>query len=99
MAIINKLRQLIGTVHSDKMDKTIVVKVQKKEPHPIYRKYINKSKKYYAQDAKNLCSIGDIVIIEESKPLSKLKDGQLRKFNKKQLIKDDTTRNKIKSCR
>ena len=59
----NKRRQLIGTVYSDKMDKTIVVKVQKKAPHPIYRKYINKSKKYYAQDTKNLCSKGDIVVM------------------------------------
>ena len=44
MDIKNKRRQLIGTVYSDKMDKTIVVKVIEKEPHPIYRKYINKSK-------------------------------------------------------
>ena len=79
----NKRRQLIGTVHSDKMDKTIVVKVQKKEPHPIYRKYINKSKKYYAQDTKNLCSKGDVVVIEESKPLSKLKRWTVKKIQQK----------------
>ena len=47
------------------------------------RKYINKSKKYYAQDAKNLCSIGDVVIIEESKPLSKLKRWSVKKIQQK----------------
>jgi len=69
----NKRRQLIGTVSSDKMDKTIVVMVQRKVPHPVYGKYINKTKKYYAHDPKNLCSSGDIVLIEESKPMSRLK--------------------------
>ena len=69
----NKRRQLIGTVFSDRMDKTIVVKVQKKEPHPVYRKYINKSKKYYAHDEKNAFNVGDTVQIVASKPLSKTK--------------------------
>mgnify|MGYP001315660100 FL=1 len=66
-------RQIIGTALENKMDKTAVIEVKRRFPHPVYNKYIVRSKKYYAHDKDNLCSAGDIVKIEESKPTSKLK--------------------------
>ena len=69
----NNRKQLIGTILSDKMDKTVSVKFARKVPHPMYKKYINKTKKYYAHDPSNACKVGDVVNIVESKPMSKLK--------------------------
>jgi small subunit ribosomal protein S17 len=66
-------RVMQGVVVSDKMDKTIVVKVERRYQHPIYKKYIRRSKKYHAHDENNQCKIGDTVTIRESRPLSKLK--------------------------
>ena len=66
-------KQLIGEVVESGMEKTAVVKVVRRFPHPVYKKFINKTKKYYAHDPSKLCGIGDTVLIEESKPLSKLK--------------------------
>ncbi len=68
-----KRKHLVGTVVSDKMDKTVVVKVDRKVPHPLYGKHIIKSKKYHAHDEKNECRVGDIVEIRETRPLSKTK--------------------------
>ena len=76
-------KQLSGTVHSCKMDKTIVVQITRKVQHKFYNKYINQSKKYYAHDEKNLCNIGDLVMIEESKPLSKLKRWRVKSVQEK----------------
>lgn len=70
-------RILQGTVVSDKSDKTIVVSVTRKFMHPIYRKFITKSKKYHAHDEANIAKIGDSVSIIESNPLSKLKRWKL----------------------
>ena len=69
----NNKKQLIGTVLESNMENTAIVKVARKFPHPKYKKYINKSKKYYAHDPDNICSVGDTVKILESKPISKLK--------------------------
>jgi|TARA_B110000467_G_scaffold16405_1_gene14371 small subunit ribosomal protein S17 len=66
-------RQLIGNVIPSKMDKTVVVEVARRFPHPVYQKYVTRTKKYYAHDPEGKCTQGDIVKIEESKPLSKLK--------------------------
>lgn len=66
-------RILIGTVTSDKMDKTVTVKVERKVKHPLYGKIIRRSKKYHAHDADNAYTIGDTVRIEETKPISKSK--------------------------
>ncbi|AKI97896.1 30S ribosomal protein S17 [Kosmotoga pacifica] len=66
-------KRLIGTVVSNKMDKTVVVNVERTFAHPLYGKTIKRSKKYHAHDAENVCNIGDIVEIEESKPYSKTK--------------------------
>ena len=76
-------KQLSGKVQSNKMDKTVVVEIMRKIPHKFYNKYVNRSKKYYAHDPQNLCSVGDIVIIEESKPLSKLKRWRIKSIQNK----------------
>lgn len=66
-------RQLIGTVVSDKMDKTAVVQVERLVKHPLYKKYIRRRNKFAAHDKDNSCNIGDKVLITESRPISKLK--------------------------
>lgn len=68
-----KRKELVGVVVSNKMDKTVVVKVDRKEAHPLYKKHIIKSKKYHAHDPNNECSVGDVVVIRETRPLSKTK--------------------------
>jgi len=67
----------IGVVASNKMDKTISVIVERKLRHPIYGKFVKKSKKFFAHDENNDCNIGDLVRIEESRPLSRLKRWRL----------------------
>ena len=64
-------RKLIGKVVSDKMQKTVVVEVQRLKQHPKYRRFFRVHKKYKADDAKEEYKIGDRVVIEESRPLSK----------------------------
>jgi len=66
-------RILQGTVESDKNDQTVVVKVERQVMHPLYKKYIGRSKKYHAHDEKNQFKIGDTVRIQECRPYSKLK--------------------------
>lgn len=63
----------IGRVVSDKMDKTVVVAVDYLKPHPLYRKIIRKTNKFHAHDEENTCKMGDLVRIEESRPLSRSK--------------------------
>ena len=66
-------RILIGTVVSDKTNKTVTVKVERKERHPLYGKIIRRSKKYHAHDEVNEFKPGDVVRIEETRPISKTK--------------------------
>ena len=66
-------RILVGTVVSDKTDKTVVVKVERKVKHPLYGKIIRRSKKYHAHDEDNNFKTGETVRIEETRPMSKLK--------------------------
>ena len=66
-------RILIGTVTSNKTDKTVTVLVERKVKHPLYGKIIRRSKKYHAHDESNEYQLGDIVRIEETKPISKTK--------------------------
>ena len=66
-------RVLIGRVLSNRMDKTVVVEVERKKRHPLYGKVIGMRKKYKAHDAENACEIGDIVEMIESRPLSREK--------------------------
>ncbi len=73
----NLRKTRIGVVSSDKMDKTITVTVKYKEKHPIYGKFVNKTKKYHAHDEKNECQVGDKVLLMETRPLSKTKRWRL----------------------
>jgi len=66
-------RQVIGTVVSNKMDKTVIVQVERLVKHPLYHKYIRRRAKFAAHDNKNACQIGDKVLITESRPISKYK--------------------------
>ena len=76
-------KQLKGVVVDSKMDKTAVVEVSRKIPHPIYKKYIVKTKKYYAHDPENSSKPGDAVSIVESRPRSKMKKWFLKEIYKK----------------
>jgi len=70
-------RVLTGRVVSDKMDKTVTVLVERRVMHPIYKKFIRRSKMYAAHDEANLCKEGDVVRIEECRPISKRKTWQV----------------------
>jgi small subunit ribosomal protein S17 len=67
-------RIVVGKVVSNKMDKSITVLVERKVKHPVYGKYITRSTKLHAHDEKNICQEGDVVSIQECRPLSKLKN-------------------------
>jgi small subunit ribosomal protein S17 len=67
------MRTITGTVVSNKMDKTVVVSVDSYKSHPKYHKKYKVTKKFYAHDENNSCTIGDVVTINESRPLSRLK--------------------------
>ena len=73
----NLRKERIGIVTSDKMDKSVVVAVERKVKHPKYGKYVKKTSKFVAHDEKNDCNIGDTVKIMESRPLSKIKNWRL----------------------
>ena len=73
----NLRKTRMGIVSSDKMDKTITVTVKYKEKHPIYGKFVNKTKKYHAPDEKNEAQVGDRVLLMETRPLSKTKRWRL----------------------
>ncbi len=69
----NLRKERIGLVVSDKMDKTIIVEIERKVKHPIYGKFVKKTSKFSAHDEKNECNIGDTVRVMETRPLSKNK--------------------------
>ncbi|MBS7273470.1 MAG: 30S ribosomal protein S17 [Bacteroidales bacterium] len=73
----NLRKERIGVVVSNKMDKTIIVAVERKEKHPLYGKFVKKTTKFVAQDEKNECGMGDTVRIMETRPLSKTKNWRL----------------------
>ena len=73
----NLRKERTGVVTSNKMDKSITVAIKWKEKHPIYGKFVNKTKKYHAHDETNECNIGDTVKIMETRPLSKTKRWRL----------------------
>jgi small subunit ribosomal protein S17 len=70
---VSRKNEKVGQVVSDKMAKTIVVQVERRVPHPVYKRIVVKRKKFYAHDEKSEAKTGDIVRIIESRPLSKLK--------------------------
>jgi len=73
----SRRKMRVGTVVSDKMDKTIVVKVETRMPHPLYGKIVRRSKRYTAHDEENQCGIGDLVRIMETRPVSRTKRWRL----------------------
>lgn len=74
-----------GTVISDKMDKTVVVRVRRRLRHPLYKKYITLSKKYHAHDAENACGVGDLVRLMETRPISRTKRWRVTEIVEKAL--------------
>ena len=77
---------LQGIVVSDKMEKTIIVAVEYTRPHPLYKKAMKRTSKFAAHDEQNLCKIGDIVRIEETRPLSKTKRWIVREIIKRGIV-------------
>ena len=73
----NLRKERVGVVVSNKMDKSIVVAIHRKVKHPIYGKFVNKTKKLMAHDEENACNIGDTVRVMETRPLSKNKSWRL----------------------
>ena len=79
-------RMLQGTVVSDTQKKTIVVRVERRFTHPVLKKTVRQAKKYYAHDEKNEFAVGDLVWIEERRPLSKLKRWEVIQGEKKKVV-------------
>ena len=77
MEVRNLRKQKSGVVVSNKMDKTIAVQVERRLMHPIYGKFVKRSKKFFAHDEENTCKVGDKVRIMETRPLSKKKRWRL----------------------
>jgi small subunit ribosomal protein S17 len=78
-AASTKARQLTGRVVSDKMDKTVTVLVERQVMHPVIGKVVNRSKKYHAHDEANDAKVGDKVVIEECRPISRTKTWKVAK--------------------
>jgi small subunit ribosomal protein S17 len=81
---INSQRTISGRVISDKMNKTIVVQIERKVKHPLYGKYVRRFSKMYAHDEENTCRIGDLVLIQQTRPLSKTKRWKLIEILKRE---------------
>ena len=76
-------KEVIGDVVANRMNKTIVVQVIRRKSHPLYTRVISKAKKFYAHDEKNEAHVGDVVRLEETRPLSKLKRWRLKEIVRK----------------
>ena len=76
-------KRQIGTVVSNKMDKTVVVSIERIVQHPVYKKYVRRRGRCVAHDAQNMCQIGDRVMIVETRPLSKTKRWRVREILEK----------------
>lgn len=76
------VRTVTGKVVSDKMDKTITVLVERRVKHPVYGKYLTRSSKLHAHDENNECKMGDLVTVQETRPMSKSKTWALVKVEK-----------------
>lgn len=83
MSATNLKRTLTGTVVSDKMDKTVTVLIERKTKHPVLGKIVRVSKKYHAHDEANECHQGDVVAIEECRPIAKTKSWRVTRLIEK----------------
>lgn len=83
-------KSLVGKVVSTKMAKTIVVEVHRQRSHPLYRRVVSRSKKFYAHDEEQTAHLGDFVRIEETRPLSRLKRWKLQEIVKRSKLAPET---------
>lgn len=91
-------RELEGIVVSDKMDKTVVIKVEIRQKHPLYGKTISKNKRYKVHDEKNECAVGDLIRVIECRPISKDKKFRLIKILKKaERVEKDSMDSEVES--
>jgi len=84
-------KEVVGEVVSSRMAKTIVVQVVRKKAHPFYGRVISKAKKFYAHDEKNDARVGDVVRLEETRPLSKLKRWRLKEVVRRAALAPEVT--------
>jgi len=82
---------VVGEVVSSRMHKTIVVQVVRKKAHPFYKRVVSKAKKFYAHDEKNIARVGDVVRLEETRPLSKLKRWRLKEVVRQTALLPEAT--------
>jgi len=87
----SRRKTLVGEVVSTKMQKTIVVEVDRRKAHGLYCRVVARSKKFYAHDEKNTAHLGDVVEIEETRPLSKLKRWRLKEVIRRAALVAETT--------
>jgi len=90
-------KTLVGQVVSTKMAKTIVVEVKRQKAHPLYERVMKRSKKYYAHDEEQTAHVGDIVRIEETRPLSRLKRWKLQEILKRSALAPETTEQEVQA--
>jgi small subunit ribosomal protein S17 len=84
-------KEVVGEVVASRMQKTIVVQVVRKRAHPFYGRVVSKAKKFYAHDEKNEARVGDVVRLEETRPLSKLKRWRLKEVVRRAALVPETT--------
>jgi small subunit ribosomal protein S17 len=84
-------KEVVGEVVSSRMAKTIVVQVVRKRAHPFYGRVVSKAKKFYAHDEKNTAHVGDVVRLEETRPLSKLKRWRLKAIVRRAALAPEVT--------
>ncbi|HUE52300.1 MAG TPA: 30S ribosomal protein S17 [Terriglobales bacterium] len=89
-------KEIVGEVVSNRMKKTIVVEVVRKKAHPFYGRVVSKAKKFYAHDETNQAHIGDVVRLEETRPLSKLKRWRLKQIIRQTALVPEHTAAEIK---
>jgi len=89
--VVGRRKEVVGEVVSNRMQKTIVVEVIRRRAHPLYIRVVSKSKKFYAHDEKNLAHVGDVVRLEETRPLSKLKRWRLKEVVRKAALVPEVT--------
>jgi small subunit ribosomal protein S17 len=88
--IAGRRKEVVGEVVSNRMQKTIVVEVLRRKAHPLYIRVISKAKKFYAHDERNEAHVGDVVRLEETRPLSKLKRWRLKQIIRKTALVPET---------
>lgn len=89
-------KEIVGEVVSNRMQKTIVVEVVRKRAHPFYGRVVSKAKKFYAHDEKNQAHVGDLVRLEETRPLSKLKRWRLKEVVRRVTLVPEHTAAEVK---